>query len=83
MRDLDALKFKRTSQHGSVKQNGYVHDIIQYVGTAPTIMLMSDSPLNLVQVMVGSVSSEMFVYNKKHVIDVVRMHMLSAAMNKM
>ena len=67
----------------SMEQNGYVHDIIQYVGTAPTIMLMSDSPLNLVQVMVGSVSSEMFVYNKKHVIYVVRMYMLSAAMNKM
>ena len=58
----------------SVEQNGYVHDIIQYIDTAPTIILMVDSPLNLVQLMVGFVSSEMFVYNKKHVMYVVRMH---------
>ena len=67
---------ERAHHSMSMEQNGYMPDIIQYIDTAPTIMLMSDFPLNLLQVMVGSVSSEMIVYrcDKKHVMYVVRMH---------
>lgn len=41
----------------------------------PTVMLMLESPLNLVQVMFGSLSSAALEYNRKHSnIDTARFH---------